>query len=79
MNREEVFEKLKEVIMVVRPAIDLNSVSFDTRLVEDLGLDSLSMMLTSMAIENKLGVRFDSNSHFITVADVCDAAIGLMK
>lgn len=79
MTREEVFAELKEVIKVVRPTLDVESVSFDTRLVEDLALDSLSMMLTAMAVENRLDIRFDTSHPFRTVADVCDAAIEQLK
>ena len=79
MTREEVFAELKEVIKVVRPTLDVESVSFDTRLVEDLALDSLSMMFTAMAVENRLDIRFDTSHPFHTVADVCDAAIEQLK
>ncbi len=78
MTREEVFDSLKEVIKVVRPNIDLGNVDYDTRLIEDLALDSLSMMLTAMAIENKLGIRFDMQHTFKTVGDVCDIALELL-
>lgn len=78
MTKEEVFDSLKEVIKVVRPNMDLSNVNYDTRLVEDLALDSLSMMLTAMAIENKLGIRFDMQHTFNTVGDVCDIALKLL-
>lgn len=78
MTKEEILESLKEVIKVVRPEMDVESVGFDTRLREDLALDSLSMMLTAMAIENKLGIRFESQHIFNTVGDVCAIAIELL-
>lgn len=78
MTKEEVFESLKEIIKVVRPSINLDNVSFDTRLTEDLALDSLSMMLMAMAIENKLGIRFPTDSSFLTVDDVCEEARKLL-
>lgn len=78
MTKEEILESLKDVIKVVRPAMDVDSVSFDTRLREDLALDSLSMMLTAMAIENKLGIRFEPQHIFNTVGDVCDIAVELL-
>ena len=79
MTKKEVFEELKEVIKVVRPGISLENVSFDTPLVEDLALDSLSMLLMSMAIENKLGIRFEAQHSYSTVDDVCDIAVQLMQ
>ena len=79
MTKEEILAQLKEVVQVVRPSVNLNEVNFDTRLVEDLAMDSLSMMLTALAIENKLNVRFDNNQIFKTVGEVCDVALQLMK
>ncbi|MBO4499999.1 MAG: hypothetical protein J5732_07080 [Bacteroidaceae bacterium] len=79
MTKEEVFESLKEIIKVVRPTINLENVNYDTRLIEDLSLDSLSMMLTAMAVENKLGIRFSTESSFRTVGDVCDSAVELLS
>lgn len=79
MTREEVLAELKEVVKVVRPALDLDTVTFDTRLVEDLGLDSLSMLLVAMALENRFGIRFDSQQQFQTVTDACDAVLDLLN
>ena len=73
MTKEEVFEGLKEIIVTVKPAIDLDKVSYDSRLVTDLGIDSLSMLLLSLATEHKFNMHFDdSNPPFQTVGDVCD-------
>ena len=79
MTKEEILAQLKEIVQVVRPSVNLNEVNFDTRLVEDLAMDSLSMMLTALAIENKLNVRFENNQIFKTVGEVCDVALQLMK
>lgn len=78
MTKEDILESLKEVIKVVRPTMDVESVGFDSRLREDLALDSLSMMLTAMAIENKFGIRFEPQHIFNTVGDVCDIALELI-
>ena len=48
-------EKLKDVLGKVLPGIELDSVNEDTKLVEDLGFDSLAMMMMSMEIEDKFG------------------------
>ena len=58
MTREEVFEGLKEIFAGVKPRLDLSTVSFDSRLVNDLGIDSLSMLLLSLASEHKFGMQF---------------------
>lgn len=65
-------EKLKEVIGKVLPDTDMNAVNEDTRLVEDLGFDSLALMMMSMEIENRFGFRFTEFVKFETVGDVCE-------
>ncbi|MBO4635350.1 MAG: acyl carrier protein [Bacteroidales bacterium] len=76
MTREQVFDGLKEVIAVIRPNTDLTNVGFDTELVRELGIDSLSMMLLSLAVEEKFQMRFDVGAAApTTVGEVCDAVI----
>ena len=53
MTKQEVFDGLKEVLTVLRPHTDLTDVNFDTELVRGLGIDSLTMMLLSLAVEEK--------------------------
>ena len=73
MAREEVFEGLKEIFAGVKPKLDLGSVSFDSKLVSDLGIDSLSMLLLSLAAEHKFNMQFENTNHpFETVGEVCD-------
>jgi len=79
MTKEEVFAGLKEVIGIIRPNTDLTNVSFDTVLVRDLGIDSLSMMLLSLAVEEKFKMRFDPAAPApTTVGEVCDAVIAAL-
>lgn len=72
MTKEEALVALKEILSVIRPAADLDAVTFETQLTRDLGLDSLSMMLMALAIEDKLSVTFENNVPFVTVNDVCE-------
>ena len=73
MTREEVFAGLKEVLTVLRPHTDLSNVTFDTELVHGLGIDSLTMMLLSLAVEEKFKMRFpDGEPMPVTVGDVCE-------
>lgn len=64
-------EKLKEVLAKVLPDIDMSEVTEDSRLVEDLGFDSLAVMMLSMEIEDSFGFRFTEFVQFETVGDVC--------
>ena len=76
MTRQEVFDGLKEVIAVLRPATDLTEVDFDTELVRGLGIDSLSMIMLSLATEEKFQMRFpDGEAAPTTVGEVCDAVL----
>ncbi len=65
-------ERLKKILAKVNEDIDMNSVTADTRLIEDLGLDSLSVMLFAMEIEAAFGFRFTEPVKFATVGEVCE-------
>ena len=64
-------EKLKDILGKVLPTVDMTTVTESTRLVEDLGFDSLAMMMMSMEIEDAFGFRFTEFVRFETVGDVC--------
>ena len=65
-------EKLKNILSKVNKDIDMDSVTVETRLIEDLCLDSLSIMLFAMEIEAAFGFRFTEPVKFVTVGDVCE-------
>ena len=64
-------EKLKVIFERVVPDKDFSTVTRETRLMEDLGFDSLAMMMMSMEIEDAFGFRFTEFVRFETVGDVC--------
>ena len=64
-------DKLKEILAKVNRGIDMDKVTVDTKLIDDLGLDSLSIMLFAMEIEAAFGFRFTEQVRFETVGDVC--------
>lgn len=64
-------DQLKEILAKVNQKIDMNAVTEETRLIEDLALDSLSIMLFAMEIEAAFGFRFTEPVKFETVGDVC--------
>lgn len=65
-------DRLKEILSKVNKDIDMQNITEDTKLVDDLGLDSLSMMLFAMEIEASFGFRFTEPVKFVTVGDVCN-------
>ena len=76
MTKEEVFAGLKELIAGMRPQTDLSKVTYDTELVRELGIDSLFMILLSLAVEEKFKMRFpDGQAAPATVGEVCDTVI----
>ena len=75
MTKETVFEGLKEILANVKPKLDQTHITFDSKLLSDLGIDSLSMLLLSLAAENKFNMRFATDTKLETVGDVCDYII----
>ena len=65
-------EKLKVIFERVVPDKDFSTVTRETRLMEDLGFDSLALMMMAMGIEDSFGYRFTEFVKFDTVGDVYD-------
>ena len=65
-------EKLKELMKNVAPEVDLDNVTLETKLIDDLHFDSLGIMMFAMAIEDEFGITFDEPMNFLTVKDVID-------
>jgi len=72
MERITIFEGLKEILTQIKPSMDLSSVNEDSQLVRDIGLDSLTILLLSLAVENKFGFKFEGTPKFETVGEVID-------
>ena len=64
-------DKLKEILGKVLPDIDMTAVSEETRLMDDLGFDSLAMMMLAMELEDAFSFKFTEFVRFETVGDVC--------
>lgn len=72
MEREQIFNELKEILKLIKPSADFSTINDDSQLVRDVGLDSLTILLLSLAIENKFGFKFEGNPKFTTVGEVID-------
>ena len=66
------YERLLKLIQENLPDKDLANATKESRLIEDLGMDSIGMMMLSMSIEDEFGVTFDAPGTFKTVQDVLD-------
>lgn len=72
MNRENILTELKTIFKQIKPNLDLDTVTPQTRLIEDLGLDSLTILLLSFAIEKKFEFKFEGTPKFASVEEVMD-------
>ena len=72
MEDKEIFERLKKLIAQSMPDVNIDNVTEDTRLLEDLKFDSLGMMMLAMAMEDEFGISFDEPVNFATVKDVLE-------
>lgn len=76
MTRQEISIKLKDLLAVVlgNKKDLLDSVTEESNLVNDLGLNSVGVLYVVIAIEEYFGIRFDDVSFgdFATVKDVLD-------
>ncbi len=76
MSRNEIFEKLNEVINMVMPTLDVaeTQITEDSNLVNDIGLSSVGILYVVIAIEEFFGIRFDDVgfADFETIGDVID-------
>ena len=72
MEDKEIFERLKKLIGQSMPDVNVENVTLETRLLEDLKFDSLGMMMLAMAMEDEFGISFDEPVNFATVKDVLE-------
>lgn len=64
------YERLLRLIKQNMPDVEVEKAKPESRLMEDLGMDSIGLMMLSMAMEDEFGVRFDEPEPFETVQDV---------
>ncbi len=76
MTRTDIFSKLKELLQKLYPhtADKMDSVTEQSSLVYDLGMDSIGMLCMVIAIEEAFEVDFEGTSikDFTTVQSVID-------
>ena len=79
MERQEILVGLKEILQLIKPSLDLSAVNENSQLISDIGLDSLTTLLLSLAIENKFNFKFEGMVKFNTVGEVIDHIIEKTK
>ena len=84
MTKQEIMEKLKDILLVADNgnADKIKAADENTRLAEDLGLNSVNVLYLVIAIEEVFSIRFDDDTgvdSFSTVGDVADYIGGKLK
>ncbi len=76
MSRNDIIVKLKDVLQMAMPSseIDVNTLTEDANLINDLGLSSVGVLYIVIAIEEFFNIRFDDVgfADFKTIGDVVD-------
>ena len=75
MNRNDILEKLKGIFkIVVNNGVDVNSVTEESNIALDLGVNSIGQLYMAIAIEKEFDVDMSevAPSTFKTVSDVID-------
>lgn len=78
MNENEIFEKLKEII-VEQLGVDENLVTKEATFVDDLSADSLDIVELVMGIEEKFEIQIpdEAAEKIVTVGDVVDYLLNI--
>ena len=84
LSKEEIIVKLKDILLVADGgnADKIGAADENTRLSEDLGLNSVNVLYLVIAIEEVFEIRFDDDTgvdSFSTVGDVADYIGGKLK
>lgn len=67
-----IIDDLKEIVKKVAPKLNPELIKEDARLLEDLRLDSLSVLMFSMGIEEYYNIHLEEFVPFKTVKDVIE-------
>lgn len=73
MNQEEIFEKVK-IIIVEQLGVAETSVTMEASFIDDLGADSLDIVELIMALEEEFDMEIpdEDAEKIVTVSDVVD-------
>ena len=73
ISKEDLFAKIKENL-VETLELDVDHVTLETNIVEDLGADSISLMEFTLALEDEFGIEISDEDaeHILTLGQVVD-------
>lgn len=73
MKNEEILQKLKEIfVIVVNKDANLDSITYESKIVQDLGVSSVGLIYLMVAVEETFNIDMSDASFnsFETVLDV---------
>ncbi|MBE6956584.1 MAG: acyl carrier protein [Ruminococcaceae bacterium] len=83
LTRNDIIEQLREILLSAddRNAEMIQSATEDSRLMEDFGFSSVSMLYTVIAIEEVFDIQFENVgvTDFETLGDVVNYIEGALK
>lgn len=81
MRREQILEKLKEILLSADAGTSIDDITEQTALLAGLGLSSVNMLYLMIATEEEFGVRFDDvgMNDLQTVGDVITVIEGKLS
>ena len=71
----ELLEKLKEILHEIDEDIDVDSITEESELINDIGMSSVTLLYMAVALEDNFGLDFTNANlnDFLTVGDVINA------
>ena len=74
LNKADILEKLKSILVSMdkNNASIVDKITYNTKLVTDLGLNSIGTLYMVIAIEETFKIEFDNDKPFSTVGEVVD-------
>lgn len=73
-TEDEIFEKLKEILKICMPDVDVSSVRKDSVINRDIGADSMNFIMILAKVEGAFGITIPDElwSQLSTAQDVID-------
>ena len=74
------FEKIRSIISEQLSIDDVDTITLDTSLTEDLEADSLDAVEVIMALEDEFGIEIpdEEAEHFKTIGDICKFTVAII-
>ena len=64
------FERLKKIFVKIMPQTDVSNITLETSIKNDLGVESLHMVMIAIALEDEFKIQLNLSERFMTVGDV---------